>query len=179
MSFLGKDVNKILIKIKKGDEESKNVLFNKTFNHFKKIAVNYVRNNADIEDVVIDSYCKAFQSLNTFDFKKDGYNWICKIIQNTAYDYNKKYTREFPFEEIEKPLRSVEYEGEILLKDEVERALSAYSQRDREMMYLRFWKNEKIEEIAEDLHMSKSNVHKRLKIILSEMSEKLKNKVEK
>lgn len=179
MSFLGKSVNKILMKIKKGNVESKNVLLKNTYNHLKKLACNYVRNKDDLEDVLSVSYDKVFQRLDTFDFKKDGYNWMCKIMQHTAYDFNKKYTREIPFEEVIEPTHPEDFEEKILLKDQIDRLLQTYSERDQNLMHLRFWENRTIEEIAEELDMGKSNVHKRLHIILSEMFEKLENKVEK
>ena len=33
---------------------------------------------------------KLFKNIGSFDKDKDGYNWMCKIVQNCAYDINKK-----------------------------------------------------------------------------------------
>ena len=179
MSILRKDVNKILIKIKKGEEESKNVLFEKTYNHLKRIAYPYVRNKADVEDVLVDAYLRIFQYVSTFDPKQDGYNWMCKIVQNVAWDWNKQYSQEMPFDDIAPSSQIIETEELIADKDEVERWLRSYSERDRKMMYLRFWENRTIEEIAKALEMKKSNVHKRISKILKEILQKEKNRVEK
>ena len=73
----------------------------------------------------------------------------------------------------------LEMEEMIALKDEVERLLRPYGERDRKMIYFRFFENKTIEEIAQDLQMGKSNVHKRISKILQEILRKEKNKVEK
>ena len=168
MSILRTDVNKILIKIKNGEEESKNVLFEKTYNHLKRIAYPYVRNKADVEDVLIEAYLKIFQYVDSFDGKKDGYNWMCKTVQNVARDCGKKFSKETPLEELEYS-RAFEVEDMILERDEVQRLLQPYSERDRKMIYLRFWENKTIEEIAEELQMGKSNVHKQISKILQDI----------
>ena len=179
MSILRKDVNKFLIKIKKGDEESKNVLFKKTYNHLKIIAYPYVRNKADVEDVLVDAYLRMYQYVATFDPKKDGYNWMCKIVQNVARDWDKDFFEGVSLAVAEQNGPIIEVEEMIATKDEVQRWLQSYPERDRKMIYLRFWKNRTIEEIARTLEMKKSNVHKRISKILKEILQKESNRVEK
>lgn len=179
MSILRKDVNKILIKIKKGDEESKNVLFEKTYNHLKIIAYPYVRNKADVDDVVTAAYLKIYQYIYSFDPQKDGYNWMCKIVQNVAWDWNKQYSQEVPLEDIPPSSQVIDIEEIIATRDEIKRWLQPYPEHDRKMIYLRVWENRTIEEIAEELGMKKSNVHKRISKILKEILQKEKNRVEK
>ncbi len=179
MSILRTDVNKILIKIKKGEDESKNVLFEKTYNHLKRIAYAYVRNKADVEDVLVEAYLRIYQYVSSFNPKKDGYNWMCKIVQNVARDWDKDFFQSVSLEDIERRAQIIETEELIAEKDEVDRLLQPYSERDRKMMYLRFWENRTIEEIAEALGMGKSNVHKQISKILKEILQKEKNRVEK
>ena len=179
MSILRTEVNKILIKIKKGDKESKNVLLEKTYNHLKVIAYPYVRNKDDVEDVLIEAYLRMYQYASSFDPKKDGYNWMCKIVQNVARDWDKNFFQNLSLEDIEEKTQVIETEAQIVLRDEVERWLKPYPERDRKMMYFRFWENRTIEEIAEMLDMKKSNVHKRISKIIDEILEKEKNRVEK
>lgn len=179
MSILRTDVNKILIKIKKGEEESKNVLFEKTYNHLKRIAYPYVRNKADVEDVLVEAYLRIFQYASTFDPEKDGYNWMCKIVQNAARDWDKDFPQNVSLEAVEQNSQVIELEDLVILKDEVDRLLQPYCERDRKMMYFRFWEDRKIQEIAELLGMRKSNVHKQISKILKEILQKEKNSVEK
>ena len=179
MSILRKDVNKVLIKIQKGDEESKNVLFKKTYNHLKVIAYPYVRNKDDVEDVLVEAYLRMYKYVATFDPKQDGYNWMCKIVQNAARDCDKDFFQCVSLEDVEQNDSIIETEEMIATKDEVQRWLQPYSKRDRKMMDLRFWKDKTIEEIAQALEMKKSNVHKRISKILKEILEKENNRVEK
>ena len=179
MSILRTDVNKILIKIKKGEDESKNVLFEKTYNHLKRIAYPYVRIKADVEDVLVEAYLRIYQYVSSFDNKKDGYNWMCKFVQNVARDWDKDFFQSVSLEDIERSAQVIETEELIAEKDEVDRLLQPYSERDRKMMYLRFWEDRTIEEIAEALGMGKSNVHKQISKITKEILKKEKNRVEK
>ena len=179
MSILGTEVNKILIKIKKGDEKSRNVLFQKTYNHLRIIAHPYVRNKDDIDDVLLEAYLRMYQYVSSFNPKKDGYNWMCKIVQNVARDFDRDFFQRVSLEDIEEKVQVIETEDQIVLRDEVERWLKPYPERDRKMMYFRIWENRTIEEIAEALGMKKSNVHKRISKILDEILQKEKNRVEK
>lgn len=179
MSILRKDVNKVLIKIKNGDEESKNVLFEMTYNHLKRIAYPYVRNKDDVEDVLVEAYLRIFQYIETFDPTKDGYNWMCKIVQNVARDWDKEFFQSVSLEDVEQNSSIIELEEMVATKDEVQRMLQPYSDRDRQIIDLRFWKNRTIEGIAQELEMKKSNVHKRISKILKEILQKEKNRVEK
>ena len=179
MSILRKDVNKLLIEIKKGEEKSKSVLFEKTYNHLKRIAYPYVRNKNDVEDVLIEAYLRIFQYINNFETAKDGYNWMCKIVQNVSYDFNKKYKEEVPLDELDKQGRNVDIEEKIVIDDEIQRFLEKYPERDRKIIELRFFEDKTIEEIAALLKMGKSNVHKRISKILKETSQKTNKKVEK
>lgn len=179
MSILRKDVNKILIRIKRGEEESKNVLFEKTYNHLKIVAYPYVRNKADVEDVLIDAYLRIYHYVDSFNPKKDGYNWMCKIVENVARDWDKGFFPEQLLEDVAENSKVVELEEIIATKDEVQRFLQPYSERDQKMMYLRFWEDRTIEEIAKALGMGKSNVHKQISKILKEILQKEKNRVEK
>lgn len=179
MSILRKEVNRILIKIKNGDEGSKNVLFERTYNHLKRIAYPYVRNKDDVEDVLVEAYLRIFQYIHNFDGNKDGYNWMCKIVQNVAYDWSKNFTFEVSLEDANEKNFTLDIEEIIEMQDEVHYLLKGYSKRDKKMMYLRFWEDRTIEEIAASLDMSKSNVHKRISKILEEILQKKKNRVEK
>ncbi len=178
MSILRKDANKLLMKIKEGDEQSKNVLFKKTYNHLKVIAYPYVYNKDDIEDVLVEAYLRIFQYINSFDTTKDGYNWICKIVQNVARDFGKDI-QGVPLEEAAERPQVIDFEDMIATADEVQYLLKDSSSRDKQIIYLRFWQDKTMEAIALELNMGKSNVHKRISKILKEIKQKLKNQVDK
>ena len=62
--------------------------------------------------------------------------------------------------------------------DEIWRWLKDYDERDRKIIYLKFWEEYSYAEIAQALGMKKSNVHKRVSKIIAEILEKNKNQVD-
>ena len=174
MSILRKDVNKILSKIKKGDVKFKNVLFEKTYNHLKILARRYVYNKNDVEDVASEVYLRVFEYIDSFDPHKDGYNWMCKILENCAIRWNRKYPTYEPIENHEDLAVTMDFGDLIATKAEVVCWMKAYDARDQKIIYLRFWENKTYVEIAQALGMKKSNVHKRISKIFKEIFEKEK-----
>lgn len=174
MSFLRKEVNQILINIQNGDKESKNVLFNKTYNHLKIVVYPYLRNKNNVEDVISEAFLRIYNYVYSFNPKRDGYNWMCKIVENVAREDNKKYEETVSLDSLTNIPSGQDIENNLITKDEVQALLAQYPPRDQQLMRMLHFENRKIKEVAKILQMSKSNVHKRSQIILKEMSEKLK-----
>lgn len=89
MSQYKRIVNKLLLHIKSGDKEKINDLFKLTFDHIKIIAITNLFNKNDYEDVVEESFLRIIKYIGSFNHLKDGYNWICKIVENVAKDFNR------------------------------------------------------------------------------------------
>ena len=81
MSQLGEKVNKLLRRIKDGDKESFQQLHKLTYNHLTVVAMNYLYSSENLKDVLNESYFRVFRYIDSYDTKKDGYNWMCKIVQ--------------------------------------------------------------------------------------------------
>lgn len=64
------------------------------------LARHYTRNAADIEDMVQDTFLKAFSRLEGFDHRSSFYTWIYRIATNTILDVLKRRGRS--------PIRAVE-----------------------------------------------------------------------
>ena len=178
MSFFGKDINKILSRMQAGDERAKEELFEKTYNHLKAVAYRYLHDKNDAEDVLSNVYLKVFSSIKAFNKEKDGYNWLCKIVQNEAYDFNKKATSDLPIEDEILGTWQSDFDEGLAQTDEIWRWLKEYDERDRKIIYLKFWEEYSYAEIAQTLNMKKSNVHKRVSKIIAEILEKNKNQVD-
>ena len=178
MSFFGKNIYKILSRIQTGDERAKEELFYKTYSHLKAVACRYLRDKNDAEDVLSNAYLKVFSSIHAFNRGKDGYNWLCKIVQNEAYDFNKKATADLPIEEEIVGAEQTALDEALAQSDEIWRWLKDYDERDRKIIYLKFWEEYSYAEIAQALGMKKSNVHKRVSKIIAEILEKNKNQVD-
>ncbi len=53
----------------------------------------YTKNPVDIEDVVQDTFLKAFRRLSSFQQQSSFYTWLCRIAINTALDALKRTGR--------------------------------------------------------------------------------------
>ena len=99
MSLLRGEVNRILKKLKSGNNAMMQELYQVTANHLKVIAYQYIFNKNDWEDVLMETYIRVQKYIQTFNDEKDGYNWLCRIVENIAHDMNRKNHREIPSED--------------------------------------------------------------------------------
>lgn len=63
---------------------------------------NYTRNSVDIEDIVQDTFLKAYRRLDSFDHRSSFYTWIYRIATNTILDVLKRRGRS-PVQAVEDP----------------------------------------------------------------------------
>jgi len=61
-------------------------LYNSSKNKLLAIAYNMVKNKEVAEDVLQDSYVKAWKKFDEFDSSKKFMNWMTTIVRNTAID---------------------------------------------------------------------------------------------
>lgn len=166
MSQYKRIVNKLLLHIKSGDKEKINDLFKLTFDHIKIIAITNLFNKNDYEDVVEETFLRIIKYIGSFNHLKDGYNWICKIVENVAKDFNRENQN---FQSKCEVLSDVSYFNDdiakILINDAVVRIICGCSAQDRTFFYLRFYADLSYGEIARRMNCSKSYVHKRVEIV--------------
>lgn len=62
----------------------------------------YTRNTVEIEDLVQDSFLKAFRRLDTFEHQSSFYTWLYRIAVNTILDSLKRRGRS-PVQAVEDP----------------------------------------------------------------------------
>lgn len=165
MSKLRKQVNKLIVKIKDGDTASKEKLFKLTYDKLKGVAAFYLTNKSDIEDTLVNAYLRVFRYCNSFDEKKDGYNWICRIVENEAKKCNSIYDKEHS--QTKDLIFCIDdFEERIANNDEVAVFLSALGDYERELIYLRFWEELTYKEIAERLGKSTKAVQMKINRLL-------------
>lgn len=173
MSKLRDNVNLILYELQRGDTSKQQVLFDYTYNYLKIIALKYAYDKNDYEDILIEAYVKVFRYIKTVDINMDGYNWLCKIVQNVAYDYNKKYVSTVPFSDLSNEPILGELEDNILNKDAFLKEVYKLSVSDQRLIYLKFYRDLPYSEIAKIVNSKKSTVHKRVSIIIDKIRENL------
>lgn len=174
MSHYKEDINQYLIEFKKDDRSRFDEFYDKYHDRFLSYAVYYLVNKDLREDVVSESYMKMFRSIKTFDEERDGYDWMVKIIENTARTRNLKELRH----------KTVDIDN-IYLADEhdcyaetevtmfLERLLKRTDYRNYVIAMLMF-KGRKQEEIAKMLGITKSAISQRVSKIREIIGNNLK-----
>ena len=84
------DIINNVIKAMDGDQEAISELYYTTYPKLRAVAVSILKNEADADDIVQDSYIKAFSSLHQLDNAKKFEPWLCRIVSNKCKDYLKK-----------------------------------------------------------------------------------------
>lgn len=163
MSKYGREVNKYLIQVQKGDKTQLGAVFELTANHLRAIAIKYLTNKSYCDDVVSDAFCKVLQYISSFDPNQDGYNWLCRIVEKVAYTYNEKEkainTRQVPLEKVWN--FGIEEKGKESKLDLLV-AMRKLSPENREMIYDYFYLDFSYSELAAKYHLAKSAVYKRV-----------------
>lgn len=162
MSQLGEKVNKLLRKIKNGDIDSFRQLHKLTYNHLTVVAVNYLYCSENLQDVLNESYFRVFRYIDSYDNNKDGYNWMCKIVQNVAYNYNKKFNVSVEINKIETHKLFYELDDNIIDNASLLQAIKSLGGEEQELIYLKFWEDLSFSEIAAQKGMKKPTVYKKI-----------------
>lgn len=140
-----------------------------------------VGNSFTTEDLVSEVFIKVLQKYDTYDEKKGKFStWVFTIAKNTLINHGKKNSRS-PY-----PLRLDEVDSKYLMEevvianetDEVIfQALESLSDRQREIIALKFGGHFNNREIAQITGLSESNVGTILYRSLKELKDVLKLKI--
>jgi len=130
--------------------------------------ISYLATNTEwVNDILQDTFIKAYENLNGFDETKKFSSWIYRIAHNEAINRLHKEKRiingiDFSiFEEIFHTQPEIEYEKEIT-KIEVHKGLNKLPLKYKEVMSLFFLEDKKYEEISDILRMSIGTVGTRI-----------------
>ena len=167
MSIYAKEINKYLTAIKHGDVTMFDPLFELFSNHVNGIARYYLTDKSYCEDVTAEVFQKIFFYINSYDEGKDGYNWICRIAQHIAYNYNEKAAKGIQVTEIAAAKGIAEPDRHTDEKIDLFRAIDNLEPDSRELIYMHFFLGNSFKEIGDKLHMCKAGVKKRIDKIIS------------
>ncbi|MGB0864087.1 MAG: RNA polymerase sigma factor [Saprospiraceae bacterium] len=89
-----KQVNQLIKKALTGNRASQKELYRQFYGYGMAICIRYTQNKEEAQEVLNDSFIKAFKNLDRFDFEKPFKYWLRRIVINTSIDHlrkNKKY----------------------------------------------------------------------------------------
>jgi RNA polymerase sigma-70 factor, ECF subfamily len=85
-----------------GDQSAFQTLVERYQGRLFALARHYTRNVVEIEDIVQDTFLKAYRRLDSFDHRSSFYTWIYRIATNTVLDVLKRRGRS-PVQAVEDP----------------------------------------------------------------------------
>lgn len=136
-----------------------------------KIGRAYGFNHEDVQDLMQDSYVKAFINLEKFENRSSFLTWLSRIMLNNCYHKKRKsgYKNEKSTDTIEEkstPMFSNEINSKKILNDELknilESAIVEIPEKYRIVFTLREINGMSVKETADVLEMTESNVKMRL-----------------
>lgn len=136
--------------------------FERVYAEFKEKVARYVHGNIsnvhDAEDVVSEVFVKVLDGLTNYDKRKASLStWIYAITRNAVIDYFRAAKQ---FCELPEELSDAENAEEKLLNEEalenLAAALKQLSERDRDIVVLRYYSGKKLKNIADTMNISYS-----------------------
>src|SRR5690606_24035806 len=92
----------IIEQIKKGEKQLYELIMRKYNQKLYRIARAILKNDSDAEDILQDTYLKAFEKLDQFQYRSQFSTWITRILINNAnasLNKSKRYDHSRPLEE--------------------------------------------------------------------------------
>lgn len=108
--------NLLVQKLKNGDKEAFDSLYEKYKNVALRTAFLIVNNRADSDDIVQEAFVKAYLHIRELK-NEDGFRpWLFQIVTRTAWNMGKKKSKEVPDEDI---LLKVDKSGRMNILDDL------------------------------------------------------------
>ncbi len=174
MSYLGKKANHYLRKIQKGDEEAFHALYELTVKKLQRVAALYLTNKSEVDDVIQETFCRVFLYSASAKPEQDCYNWLCKIVERVAYDFNKishDSLENLPAPPADpKTFYALERWAE---KNDLCDAAAKLERLNQTIVYLYYYETRSLSQIAKRLGLAKSTVSERLKKCQREIKKNL------
>ena len=126
------------------------------------LARGIVKNRADAEDVVNDSFIKLARGIGGYREGTNGYAFIMRIVRNSAFDLLRK-RKVRAEEDIDAffHLTDERYDGARIERAVVlEEAIGRLTPEERKMIYYRYYLDFTVREVAKETGISKSAVQR-------------------
>ena len=169
------NINKEIIEqAKGGDERSMAELFMTYKDYVMRSAFIMLRSRDEAEDVTENVFYKVFTNLQSFDMERDFHPWLSRIIRNECYTFLKKNRRQITnTDSWLDTITSEDTHPETIHL--VQSVLEQLSQKEREIIQLRFYQELTFEEIAKVLSTSVGNVKVRIHRAIKKLKEMMPN----
>jgi len=159
---------------KEGNENAFRQIYENNREAVYRLAYRYTRSQQDAEDILQETFIKAFKGINRFNYRnKSSFSaWLKQICVNCAIDYLRKRTRRKT--DFQMPLTDlkVEPKSETNNPEEtaqanqavsiIQESIKKLSPKQRIIFDMRFTQHKNVKEIAEIMICSESNIKTQL-----------------
>lgn len=125
------------------------------------------------EDVVSDAFIKAAKAFDRFDAAKASFStWVIAIARNCLNDHYRRNRAMFALDDVNEAVFAVEEEYPDLEEDRgalAKQLLETLSEEERELVFLKYFKDKRNTEIADELGMNASTVATKLMRAMQKM----------
>lgn len=129
----------------------------KNYRSYYRLAFGYVRQEADAMDIVQEGAYRAILKADTLREEAYAETWVYRIMVNAAKDYLRKNKKEYIEIEENHAVAEACY-GDAELKEAIDRL----SVEEKTLIFLRFYEDKPLKEIAEILQENLNTVKSRL-----------------
>ena len=166
----------LIARCKKGDRKAQFDLYDKYVNAMYNTCIRMVGNKDDAEDIIQDSFVKAFTRLDSFQFKSSFGAWLKRIVINQTINFlNKKQLPVMEFEKVQEKEIQVESPKVDFNIEKVKRGIRMLSDGYRQILQLYLLEGYDHQEISEiagiSVSTSKSQYHRAKKKLVSIINE--------
>lgn len=143
----------IVRRVLNGDVEAYAILVDRYFEHYVRFAVHLVGNREDAEEVVQDTFLRAYRALGRYEERERFGAWLMRILVNRARTVSamgRRREKMFP-EQIDDTLPEASENhpaDRAALREEMSRALSQLGADQREAFLLHYVEGLSYEEIS-------------------------------
>lgn len=168
----GKKLLKIKPKsLKESEHDLHRLLFSSYYKRAYRFAHMIVKNHSIAEDIVQDSFIRAFQNLSQLKSMDDFLAWFSRIIYNTALRLLEREKKIIPAGDCENIVQlftdknnatEIFTSSDIESKAEVREVILQLDEKYREIIFMRFYWDLPYEQIAEEMSLNIGTVKSRL-----------------
>lgn len=163
-----KVINKLIISISHNNQEALKKLFEMTKEKLYYIACRYLIDESKAEDIISKAFLKIYQNSVNFNNKYNGFNWMYEIVKNLALDQNKE-DRKHSYTQYDDNYMSESLINKIETNQKISIIMKSLTEDERELIRLKLWENNTLQEISKKLNKPVSTVHRLYKKTLDKV----------
>ena len=159
-----KYLNELLTKVKQGDEDSILCLYELMSPTIRYIALKYLQNESDADDLVQDFWYDIKKYAKSFLIQKNAFSYLCRVMTRQALNRIKKLNRQVENDFAYVDYLKVEnYQNEdsievVGLRNDINNAMLKLTDIQKIIIQETYFEDKTIRQIANDLGISKTQV---------------------